>query len=85
MTIEMHPNMIEGYKRRFSKAFRISLIDLFIQQEINDSELIVIPTDLLKELCIEADLPPCYLLFENNVESDSTLIHNDDITDIRIR
>ena len=83
--IEMHPSMIEGYKRKSSRAFRNSLIDIFIQQEINDSELIVIPTDLLKELCVVADMPPCYLLFENNVEADSSLIHNDDVTDIRIR
>jgi len=85
MTTVMHPSFIEGQKRKLSRAFRNSLVNTFIEEEVFDDQIIIIPTDLLKELCVIADHPPCFLTFENNIEVNSDLVHDEDFTDIIIR
>jgi len=80
-----HPSLETNKKRTLSRSFRKSLINDFIEDEVFDDQIIIIPTDLLKELCVVADCPPCYLTFENNIEINSKLIHNDFVTDIVIK
>ena len=83
--IKQHPSAITGEKRILSRTFRETIITQFIKGEVKKENLIIIPTDLLQEMCLFVDVPPCYLMFENNMESSSSLNHNDKITDIVIR
>lgn len=73
-------------KRLLSKNFRQSLIESFLSNEIiHTYDTILIPTEMLKEICLEELLPPCFFLFENNVNiSDELLYSLKDGAEIRI-
>ena len=74
-----------GKKRIMSRNFREKIIVAFLPDGALETERIVLPTDFLVEICLLADLPPCYFLTDNNMEINPDLIHNEDVTDIVIR
>ena len=79
---------IQIYKRKQSESFRRSLTTYFFEtekEEVTEEDTICIPKDFLLEICLMEKLPPCFFLFNNNIEIDPTLIYNEHQTDILIR
>lgn len=75
-----------GEKRLFSRNFRKSVIEnMFDEPFPTDDQVIIMPTDFLIEFCQLEDRPPCFFLFENNMQINPLLKHNDETTEFIVR